>query len=317
MEKNNILISLIVATRDRINDLASLLESLRIYGYFKRTGFEVIIVDNSYGSDELKELCRHYGAKYSLESCPGKSRALNKGIGISSGQYLAFTDDDIVVRDNYSFDILARDLKDNENIGYVSGNVIAAKIVSSAQKIWETKGGLSKGKSSKLWTNDEFASYRFSPWPLFRICAGANCMIPRKVLDQVGGYSELLGPGAMIGHGESLEIGYRIIKSGYEMKYNSESCVYHNHPAKDREIKSKLYIYGIGDTAIHAHIFWEFFDLRSLWWAFIGHPAYTMNKFLKRWFGKYPLPSDYILYSLAGSLMGATLYLSRRIGLRR
>lgn len=117
----------------------------------------------------------------------------------------------------------------------------------------------------------------------------------------------------MIGHGESLEIVDRIIRAGYDVKYESSSIIYHHHPSKESDIKKKLYMYGIGDTAIHAHIFITTYDWRSLWWAMGGHQLYTLRKFIKRFFNLYPLPSSYIIYSFMGSAIGAILYIYRRL----
>lgn len=171
------------------------------------------------------------------------------------------------------------------------------------------KGGLSKGNRDKYFPKKDFNKKNLKPWPLTKFCAGANCMIPRKILKKVGGYCEYFGPGAPIGHGESLEIGYRIIKAGYELYYDSKATIFHKHPKTEREIKEKLKLYGIGDTAIHMYLFLKYKDLRSLFWSLGGHQLYLIGNMLKSIMGQYPLRIDYIMYSLAGSSLGGITFL--------
>ena len=313
--KKTIINSIIITTKNRVEHLERCLYSLNASGYFERPTVEILVVDNSLGDFEVETICRKWGARYVNEPRAGKSAAQNLGIMKSLGSVLTFTDDDVIINDHNWINKINEKLNRHQNLGYLSGNVIAMEKTSLAQKMWEKKGGLSKGTQSIYLINADIINSK-NVWPLTKFCAGANCTILKKVFEQIGGYCELLGPGAMIGHGESIEIGYRIIRAGFDVAYDKDIVVTHNHPSDVISIKRKLFLYGVGDTALYFHLFLSFRDTKCLYWSLIGHPLYSLNKIIKRVNGKYSLPIDYVLYSIAGSLSGSWVYLYRRIKLK-
>jgi glycosyltransferase involved in cell wall biosynthesis len=302
------IISLIIPTRNRSESLKILLDSLESHNWLKFPDIEVLVVDNASDNCITQKLCSLYSIKYLYVDQTGQRNALNKGIQSASGDLLAFTDDDVIISSSDWLYRMADHFKEYSNLGYVSGNVKALETSTNAQKIWEKRGGLSKGNVSIFWSNDELISqYKFKIWPLIKICAGANSMIPRSVFEKVGLFHPLFDPGAPIPHGGSLEIGYRIIKAGYDLFYDHQALVFHQHPKTEKELHNKMFIYGIGDTAIHAYFFGKYRDYRSLWWAFGGYQLDLLNKIFKSVIGKYPLPLTYLLVSLLGSLYGSIL----------
>lgn len=309
--KNSIQASIVVSTRHRQKDLEDFLSSLKNTGHLDRNDVEVIIVDNSDGDKATKNVCDKFGVSYFRQTTRGKSKSLNFGMGKSIGQYLIFTDDDVIIDDKRWVDKFIAGFADNPSLGYLSGDVIALDLDNKIQSLWENKGGLSKGKGWRYWDNKKIVDSK-KVWPLTQFCVGANCAIPKSVFERTGPYCELLGPGGLIGHGESIEIGYRIIRAGYDVAYNPSIYLYHKHPSSERDLKKKLFLYGIGDTALHMHIFLKFKDWRSLRWSLYGHPTYSLKKIWKRVFGKYNLPISYIIYSLGGSVLGSWLYLYKR-----
>jgi GT2 family glycosyltransferase len=310
----NIKFSIVVATHERSDDIARLLASLRAIGILARTDVEFVLVDNAPVTDRVRMVCEQYPeVRYMVEPQKGKARALNTGCCAAVGEFLVFTDDDVEVRDPHWLDTLAALFTANPKLGYVSGNVVAAELISEATTKWERKGGLSKGGQPKHFTQAYLAKFRLKPWPLTKICAGANCMIPRRVMEGVGWYCELFGPGSpIVGHGESLEIGYRIIAAGYELMYTPDTEVYHYHPQEADAIRRKLRLYGTGDTGIHMYLFTQYRDFRSLYWVFPGHQLYLLGNMWKSIRGQYPLPVSFILESLKGSLSGGIVFLWRR-----
>ncbi len=306
--KNNIEISLIVATANRDVNITKLLDSLKDSGILKRKDIEVIVVSNNREVQKIskvEEICDMYGVVLLHEKIPGKSYAVNRGIYSARGKYIAFTDDDVIIKDANWLDIMVGKFKKYPKLGYVSGNVIALNQDSEAEIIWERKGGLSKGLKEKYWSRSFLGQlrYRIFPWLFKDICAGANSMIPRKVLEEIGFYNVLLENLVIVGGG-TLEIGYRIAKSGYELLYTPESQVFHKHPKTIEELKRKMKNYGIFDTAHPMCIFIEHRDFRYLWWAVFGHSTYTVKKLINRVFGRYPFPSTYILKNLEGNILG-------------
>ena len=180
--------SLIVATSGRPRLLAIFLESLAKHGWLERADIEVIVVANPAPDFDTARVCGDYPKVAYVEvERRGKCHALNQAIPRSRGRFLAFTDDDVVVRDSEWLDQLASHFKTDPTLGYVSGQVRAFQTTSDAQRRWEAAGGLSKGEEPRYWSKVQLAEdYRTRIWPLFDVMAGANCMIPRLVLDACG-----------------------------------------------------------------------------------------------------------------------------------
>lgn len=299
-------IALIIATRNRTNSLRNLLDTLKTNGWLNRPSVEVLIIDNDPDDSSSGDLCSGYSGLRYLRICErGKTNALNYGISQSSASLIAFTDDDAIVDSKDWLFTMATHFQENPNLGYVSGNVIAFETRTDAQRIWESKGGLSKGTTFKVWHTQQLkADYGFKVWPLTEIFAGANSMIPREVLLSVGSFNPLFGPGGILPHGEFLELGYRIIRARYDVLYDPNPKILHQHPAVKWDLQKKLFLYGRGDTSLHTYIFLKYADLRSLWWALIGHQFRIIGRIIKSFRREYPLPYEYLIFSLAGSILG-------------
>ena len=301
--------SILVASKDNAEHLKNFLESLLKNGYFAKRNVEVIIVDNASKTSQVKNVCNNYPVNYVFEPAVGKSNALNKGLTLCSGEYVVFTDDDVIIDDTRWLEKLYSCFQKSKHIAYVSGNVVAYEKRTSSQKSWEKKGGLSKGVADKFFTKKYLSSFNFLPWPLTKICAGANCMIKKEALLKVGGFNKYFGPGAVIGHGESLLIGYELMRKGYELYYSSQACVLHKHPKTSGELKKKLFLYATGDTGIHMFLFFKYLDFRSLMWACGGHQIYVFKNLMNWFIGKYHLPPKYTIHSLLGSFFGTIKFL--------
>lgn len=304
--------SIVIPTRCRSSSLDRLLKSLHDAGVTGKEGIEVIVVDNNDdGSADAifsKVICETWGASCIREQRRGKCHALNTGIATATGVYLLFTDDDVVVDDPAWVEKMRQHFRGDPRLGYVAGTVKAALMDSAAARMWEAKGGLSKGPYRRHWSQLYLRGWRFRlrPWPLHKLCVGANCMIPSAVLAEVGGLNPLLENGVVVAGG-TLELGYRIARAGYDMVYDPVSVVRHHHPERRRDLLRKMLRYGIGDTACHMCIFLEHRDVRSLIWALLGHPAYTAAKIVRRSARRYPLPVPYLLAGLLGNLIGGPL----------
>lgn len=95
-------LSLVVATRNRLSSLRTLVEGLAQQS--PTLPWELVVVDNGSedGSFEWVKRCAFPRAKTVLsEPRPGKSRALNRGIDAARGALLVFTDDDVAPAENW------------------------------------------------------------------------------------------------------------------------------------------------------------------------------------------------------------------------
>ena len=307
-QDNCVTISLIIATCNRPDSLLCCLESLNIHGILAREDIEVIIVENGSNDKDAYHFRHDYNIVYLSQDIPHLSLAINLGIKSSKGKYIAFTDDDVVISDSTWLDKLHDNFLDNSNLGYASGNVLAAQTDSEVQLIWERKGGLSKGNQRMTFTQEYLSS--FDPkWRISKVAAGANSMIPREILNEIGYFPTFLGRGAPIEHGNTLEIVYRIIKAGYELVYDPSAVVFHYHPETPWRLRKKMYIYGMGDVCYQLYIYFEYKDWRYLYGATIRHFKFILGNILMGLIGKYPMPASYRIFSLFGSLVGFPIFL--------
>lgn len=308
------LITVLIATYNNQDCLSETLKSFEENNLFNDNNIEVIIVENCKDKkafDKTKKFEKKYKLKVYHEKRQGKSFALNLGIIKSNGKYIYSTDDDVMIENKKWLYDFVSEFEKNNKLGYVSGKVSMYKESSNQySELWERKGGLSKGENIKYWSLDYINSNKFKikPWPLHKICAGANQMIRKDILLEVGGYAEFLGRNDTV-DGLTLEIGYKIAKHGYEILYNPNLEIYHKHPVSEKEIKKKLYYYGIQDTGVSMYIYLTNKDFRYLWWSLFGHSCYTIKKMILSLFNKYPLKIKYLKYGLKGNLKGGILCL--------
>ena len=306
---NDILISVLIASYNNTSMLKKTLKSFKDNGILDDKQIEVIIIENCDKKEvynNTKNLEKEFNIKVCQEKKQGKSSALNKGISVSSGKYIYSTDDDVIIKNKDWLYKFVKEFNKNLNLGYCSGKVSMFKDTANEySRMWENKGGLSKGEQEKYWSFDFLNKflYKIKPWPLHKICAGANQMIRKDILQEIGGYSSFLGQKDTV-DGLTLEIGYKIAKAGYELKYNPSIEIYHKHPTNKETIKNKLYYYGIQDTGVSMYIFLKNRDYRYLWWALFGHSCYTIKKMIMYIFGKYSLSIEYLKYGLKGNLIG-------------
>src|SRR5687767_8018886 len=83
--------SVVVCTRHRSEKLKRCLEAV---GGRMPAPADVIVVDNTSGDPQTREVAHAAGARYLVEPIPGLSRARNTGARASGSDVVAFVDDD-------------------------------------------------------------------------------------------------------------------------------------------------------------------------------------------------------------------------------
>lgn len=307
---SKILISVVIPSCNRPDKLNQLLTSFNNFGYFDDKQIEIVVVNNSNLEWPTKEVCLKFPVVYVRKNIQCEGIAFNSGVLSSKGKYVVKTDDDVIVASKEWLYQLQSHFVENSKLGYVAGNVLAVPSISEITNLWENKGGLSKGKESFYFANETLkAKYKFKVWPVKKIATGANNMVPREVYDMIGIYSTFLGGGSPIPHGNSLEFVYRVIKAGYDLKFDSEAIVFHQHPSKSHELAKKMYVYGVGNTAYMLYIFIRNHDVRYLIEGLAGHHLYTFSNCILSLAGKYSLPPQIAIYSFIGSVAGNLQFL--------
>ena len=91
-------VTIVICTRRRP---ALLTRCLSAVGRLDPAPSEVVVVDNSKGDRETKEVAQKFGARYVLEPKAGLNRARQRGLAESETEAVAFLDDDAVPETNW------------------------------------------------------------------------------------------------------------------------------------------------------------------------------------------------------------------------
>lgn len=238
-------VSVIICTRDRPEHLALCLQSLQKLADRPQ---EIIIVDNAPTTDKTRELvCGMPGICYIREPRPGLSVARNTGIRHSSGDIVAFTDDDVSVHPDW-LTRLRQGFRQPEVMA-VTGLILPAELETEAQLIFEVGlGNFGWGYQVKTFDQEFFQATKHVGVPVWRIGAGANMAFRRQIFERVGNFDERLGTGAA-GCSEDSELWYRILAEGWTCRYEPTSVVFHYHRRDLAGLKRQMYYYMRGHVA--------------------------------------------------------------------
>lgn len=299
-------VTLLIPTRDRPDNVEFLLRSLRHYGYLSRPNFDILVVEGSNNAD-TQSVCSRYGAKFLPADHRPKSAAMNYALDHITSDFVAFLDDDIVILDEHWLDKLLRNFSIPE-VAYVSGKVVAYELNTAAQIKWEKKGALNKGDRRLEFGPEFFHKWRLIGVPTTLFTMGANHLVRKSALDAVGAHDARFGPGCSVGGASAdHDLTYKILRCGYQVIYDPEAKVAHRHPEDMADLRSRIFNYGIADTAIHTKFLVEYRDLRSAG-QLIYRPAQQFWRLVRSIVGKYPLPADVLLLGIIGNVIGPFAY---------
>ncbi len=224
-------ITVIIPTKNRCELIRELLNSLENLRGLTRIQPNIIVGDNA-SSDSTPKIVEMRKTSFPTElillnvSSPGKSAVLNQAIRRSTGEVLAFLDDDVVVDSSW--------LEEIEN--FFQSN--RAHCVGQGR----IRTGLGDSPDPEI--RRLLQRYRTIPELEFsndigdlHSLNGANIAIRRTVFDRVGYFDERLGPGAS-GTSEDVELAQRIRKADMKIAYMNRAIVYHR---VDRERLTEQY----------------------------------------------------------------------------
>lgn len=225
-------ISVIIPTFNRCQSLKRCLDSLKDQTYHK-LNYEVVVVDDG-STDGTESFLKRYGGginfifSYYRQENKGPAAARNLGIRNAVGDLIAFTDDDCFAATDW-LEQLAKGFTE-EKVAGVGGTVspYTSGMVSDYihyMKVLEP--GMSEGMVLYLVT--------------------ANACYQRAIIDEVGGFSERIrNPG-----GEDPELSIKILEKGYELAYNPQSIIFHQHRETLRGMIRMFYNHGRGNQFIN------------------------------------------------------------------
>jgi GT2 family glycosyltransferase len=200
---------LVVATVDRADDLAALLDALALQTH---RDFRLVVVDQN--ADDrvarLLEAHRDLGA-LRVRSPLGLSRARNEALPHLTADLVAFPDDDCL----YPPDLLGRvadRFSADEGLGGLSGRPVGAD-----------------GRSAGRWPEHAVA---ITPDNVWHTANSHTIFLRRDVVERVGAFDERLGLGSGTAWSSGEEIDYlvRALRAGTRIEYDPSVVV--THPVK-------------------------------------------------------------------------------------
>lgn len=220
------LVTLIVATLNRVADINTLLASFCAQNY---GALEIIIVDQN-ADDRLVPIIASYAGRLDIRHLRSPVRKLsharNLGIAVARGEIIAFPDDDCVYPENVLHRVAAAFLADPA-LGVLSGPAFSPAGRPGSGR-WETASG--PIGLENVWTT----------------VIAFNMFIRRAALDQVKGFDERFGVGAEFGSAEETDLVIRAIKYGYKCHYDFTLRVIHPDKSVTQVGTARAFVYGTG-----------------------------------------------------------------------
>jgi len=219
-------ISLVVCTRNRSSQLD---EALRTINRLKCShSWELIIVDNGSTDDTSTTIERYkasspFEVSVTVEPLAGLGRARNRGWMASRGYFVAFTDDDCYP-DEYFLDSVIQCFEEDARLGFIGGRILLYDPTDFRITVKESE------------QREYLPPYSFMPAGVIQ---GANFACRRAALEEVGGFDEIFGAGALFPC-EDVDILARISDAGWSGAYDPRPVVYHHHRRKTYEDAVKL-----------------------------------------------------------------------------
>jgi GT2 family glycosyltransferase len=184
---------------------------------------EILVVDNG-STDRTAEIIKSFPARYFLETQRGVSFVRNKGIKVSGGEIVAFTDADCVVSKDWLRELIRG--FDEKEVGGVAGEIVAYLPRTPAERYAARVRHLSPQK---------YLSRPQLPFAVF-----ANLAFRREVFDRVGLLDE-----AFLSAGESTDFCTRFLReTGLSLKYVPKAVVFHRHRRTAKQFFKQQWNYG-------------------------------------------------------------------------
>lgn len=255
----------------RPDDLARLLDGFERLDY---PSVEFVLVDNRVTLPDDDPLPGLVAGRTSIrtvrETRPGAASGRNAGIRATSGEVVAFTDDDVRVDENW-LRVIGRRFARPDRIDALTGLILPAELETPAQIWFEGYYGGFAGeriflpltlegasdvpgilRGSRIAVTDATGTEvkRFPVYGVGAYGAGANMAFRRSALERVKGFNPALGTGTPALGGEDLATIVDVLWTGGRMAFEPRAVVHHRHRQTLPELERQLHGYGFGFTAM-------------------------------------------------------------------
>jgi GT2 family glycosyltransferase len=232
-----------------------------------------VVVDNG-STDSTARSCEALGERNAFpvvvrfEGRTGKSRALNMGLAAARGRILALTDDDAIPAPDWLERVLAH-FEHQPDTACVGGRVLLHDPADAPITI-------------RLSAEPAVVSLREFSIENIPVL-GCNVAFLAATLRSMGGFDTAIGPGSPVGSGDDADMLYRIVCSGFSIRYDPDIIVRHNHGRRTPEaVAQVIEKYQVGRGGFYCKyviardrrvLRWAYWELRRLvltWLAGLG-----------------------------------------------
>jgi glycosyltransferase involved in cell wall biosynthesis len=221
--------TVIICTYNRAESLKKTLDSFTRASTPAKVAWELIVVDNN-STDGTRKVCEEFTAKlplrYLMEKRQGHTFARNCGLNAAKGGIIAFTDDDVDVREDWITE-LWRASNAHPEAAFFGGPV---------EPRWERRPPRWMEANSRTITGitmDFSLGEEARQADAEHLFIGANMAFRRETIAKVGLFREDLGMrGKAMGVRDESEYMSRILQAGLTGVYWPGLVVYHRNPAR-------------------------------------------------------------------------------------
>lgn len=250
-------ITVVIATRDRTESLLRCLASLSRLSY---RAFDVVVVDSAPASDLTARTlagCRGwpFGLRYLRAARPGLGLAHNTALPAVTGEFVAFTDDDVEV-DAAWLTALAEAFTET-GAACVTGLILPAELQTRAQLLVERAGGFGRGFARRTYSRDMPAPGPLFPFTAGRLGSGANMAFRTDWLLRHGAFDPATGAGTPARGGDDLAAFLSTILDGGLLVYEPAAVVRHWHRRDYQGLRRQAFDYGVGLGAYLTAAIWR------------------------------------------------------------
>jgi GT2 family glycosyltransferase len=305
-----------VCTRERPNYLRACLERMH---RAVDENYQVLIVDNAPRTDGTARVVdlfasRGMNIRRVVEPRAGLSRARNCALAHANTDYVAFTDDDALADAGWPGS-LHRGFSAGDSIAVVTGIVPPAQIETRAQALFEKKLKWSNNLTPETFSMAHNRSYPWAfPYSAGNLGTGANFAVDRRVVLELGGFDEALGAGTRTQGGEDMEMFVRVIRAGYELRFQPSAIVWHMHISNAWALRKILFGYGKGLSAVACSEFLQPGKLEMLRGTIRGALNLAHDRQAEL---EYGMPWTHVVLEMAGLVCGPFAYALERRAARR
>lgn len=228
--------SVVICTRNREDKIGNAVRNVLASTY---PHFDLTIIDQS-TSDATERAIRDVAGddervRYVHIDRPGLSGAYNQGIARTTGEILAFTDDDCLVPPDWLSRIV--DAFESEP----DGDLLYGQVIPLDQDRAALTPFLRIHEPTRLSKQDGFKVFGM----------GANFAARRRLFDTIGGFDEVLGGGGPLKSSQDYDVAYRAYRAGRVTLLRPEVTLRHDGEREEADWPSLLTAYGIGDGAFY------------------------------------------------------------------